>query len=71
MPIPSPKKQGKKSDFISRCASDSVMDKEYPDAKQRVAICYSKWTNKKKKAVVSIQLEGDDEIIFLSEDSES
>lgn len=29
---------------------DSVMNSEYPDQKQRAAICYSKWRDKTKKA---------------------
>jgi len=39
MPIPKPRKDEKDNHFISRCMSDSVMKKEYPDQKQRSAIC--------------------------------
>ena len=39
MPIPKPQKNEKKSEFISRCMSDNVMSKEYPDPKQRAAMC--------------------------------
>lgn len=49
MPIPSPHSKEKQSEFISRCAGDSVMNKEYPDSKQRVAVCYSQWKQAKKK----------------------
>jgi hypothetical protein len=55
MPLPTPKvdKSGNtdetQSEFISRCAGDTVMNKDYPDTKQRVAICYSQWDNKDKK----------------------
>lgn len=40
MPIPNPRKNEK--DFTGRCMSDPIMKEEYPDAKQRVAICISK-----------------------------
>jgi len=43
MPIPAPHKKEKKSDFISRCMSNSVMKKEFPDNKQRLAVCHSAW----------------------------
>ena len=42
MPIPQRKKDESKENFLSRCMSDEVMKKEYPDNKQRVAVCMSK-----------------------------
>ena len=42
MPIPSPKGEPKKN-FLSKCMGDSVMVKEFPDEKQRYAVCQSKW----------------------------
>lgn len=39
MPIPKPHKGQKKKKFISSCMADPVMVKEYPDVKQRYAIC--------------------------------
>ena len=42
MPIPSPKGEPKKN-FLSKCMADSVMVKEFPDEKQRYAVCQSKW----------------------------
>lgn len=42
MPIPQPKPEEQKRKFVSRCMSDSVMLKEYPDSKKRAAICISK-----------------------------
>lgn len=44
MPIPSKDKNEDKNDYMSRCMSDSVMKKEYPDDKRRVAVCISKAT---------------------------
>lgn len=43
MPIPTPNKGEEKKKFIARCCGNSVMNKEYTDVKQRVAICYSQW----------------------------
>lgn len=42
MPIPTPKGDEKKSKFMSRCVADPVMRKEFPDIKQRIAVCLSK-----------------------------
>jgi hypothetical protein len=47
MPIPKPSADEKESEFISRCMGDSVMNKDYPDNKQRAAICYGSWKNAK------------------------
>lgn len=50
MPLPSPKKDEKQSDFISRCMGNSVTNKDFPDQKQRAAVCYAQWKKKKKKS---------------------
>lgn len=49
--MPLPKKQGEesKSNFMSRCISDSVMRKEYKDIKQRIAVCLSRYQVKNTK----------------------
>lgn len=39
MPLPKPEKNEKTTDFVSRCMSNEVMQKEYPDEKQRYAVC--------------------------------
>jgi len=39
MPIPTPYKNEDKDTFMQRCMSDEVMKREYPDPKQRYAIC--------------------------------
>lgn len=41
MPIPKREKKEKVKNFISRCMDDSVMKEEYPNIKQRFAICKS------------------------------
>jgi len=35
LPIPTPRPDEEKNKFISRCMGDDVMNKEYPDSKQR------------------------------------
>ena len=47
MPLPSPKGKQDKETFVSNCMSNETMKKEYPDSKQRVAVCYSKWRQSK------------------------
>ena len=46
MPIPKPGKTEEKKDFLVRCLSNVVMKKEYPDIKQRAAVCYKQWKDK-------------------------
>jgi hypothetical protein len=43
MPIPNPQKSEKQGDFVSRCMGDETMNKEFPDQKQRAAVCYSQF----------------------------
>ena len=40
MPLPERTPKEKKDEFINRCINDSKMKAEYPDAKQRAAVCY-------------------------------
>ncbi|MBN2118505.1 MAG: hypothetical protein JW730_18170 [Anaerolineales bacterium] len=46
MPLPKPNKGESEAAFIDRCMGDDVMKKEYPDEKQRSAVCYSQWDSK-------------------------
>jgi hypothetical protein len=48
MPIPKPKYKEKKQDFIQRCMQDPVMNKEYKDVHQRLAVCNLQYDNSKK-----------------------
>ena len=45
MPVPKPKKDESKDEFIDRCMGDDTMVDEY-DNDQRYAICMSKWEGK-------------------------
>ena len=46
MPLPNPKPKETKDDFLSRCVTDNVMRKEFPDGKQRFVVCLQQWENK-------------------------
>lgn len=46
MPIPTPEHDEEEQDFVSRCMGNKVMNDDYPDQKQRAAICYSQWREK-------------------------
>lgn len=49
MPIPKPRKNETKNDFIGRCMGSDAMKRDFPDNKQRVAVCQTSWENKRKK----------------------
>lgn len=48
MPIPSKTLIETKDEFISRCMSD--LASEYPDNKQRAAICYAQLSKEKMRS---------------------
>jgi len=48
MPLPTKQPEEEKSAFTSRCMSDDMMKKEFPDNKQRVAVCLSQYKRRKK-----------------------
>ena len=56
MPIPKPRKGEKEKDFLARCMSNEAMNKEYPDNKQRMAICGTQWRKKDKKSEKSMDV---------------
>jgi hypothetical protein len=39
MPIPKPKQNEDSQKFVARCMGNEIMKKDYPDQKQRVALC--------------------------------
>lgn len=47
MPIPKPRKNETKDDFMDRCMGDTVTNKEFPDEKQRFGVCQTQWKEKK------------------------
>lgn len=46
MPLPQPEFGETKEQFLSRCMADDTMQDEYPDEKQRYAVCNSLWKEK-------------------------
>jgi len=52
MPIPTPSSNEDRQKFIGRCMSNEVMKKEFPDMKQRSAVCFSKWKRKELKKLM-------------------
>jgi hypothetical protein len=52
MPIPQKGKKENNDKFLERCMSDNVMKKEFPNNKQRYAVC-----NTKLKKAVAEELE--------------
>jgi hypothetical protein len=47
MPLPKPKNDEDHDDFIDRCMGADTMQDEYPDEKQRFAVCETQWKEKK------------------------
>ncbi len=41
MPLPKPKVNESRKDFMQRCITNNVMTSEYRDANQRIAVCSS------------------------------
>jgi len=52
MPIPSRNKDEDKQKFVGRCMGDEVMKKDYPDPKQRVAICLGQSKKNTKSSLI-------------------
>ena len=58
MPLPRPRKNEKRDDFVNNCMDNSVMLKEFPDDQQRAAVCYSQF-DENAKASISGDLSGE------------
>jgi len=50
MPLPKPKKNEKRSEYVSRFMSNDRMKEEYPSQDQRTAVAYSKWRKSKRES---------------------
>jgi hypothetical protein len=64
MPIPKPRKGEKENEFMHKCMSDETMNKEFPEQKQRVAICINQMKRRKAKAS-SLEWEDTSEDSFI------
>lgn len=49
MPLPMPKKNQDHDKWIDSCMSSDLMNKEFPDNRQRYAVCESQWKRAQKK----------------------
>lgn len=45
MPLPKPRRQEQRKNFIKRCMGANIMKREYPDNDQRMAVCSTQWRN--------------------------
>ena len=43
MPLPGPRSGEGRKGFLGRCMGDGVMNEEYPESKQRYAVCNGLW----------------------------
>lgn len=43
MPIPEPRPDEDRDEFLARCVLDDVMRDEFPDRNQRLAVCISQF----------------------------
>lgn len=50
MPLPNPRPSETEQDWMSRCMGDDEMQTEFPDQKQRTAVCAQKWRDKGTRA---------------------
>lgn len=64
MPLPKPRKNEKQSEFVSKCMGDPTMNNDFPQQKQRAAVCYSQF-KRKSKASESLDWEDCSDESFL------
>ena len=46
MPIPTPKRNENRKEFMTRCMANPIMIKEYKNTEQRLAVCAVKFREK-------------------------
>ena len=66
MPLPTPRNNEKRGDFMGRCVSDLTEKDEFSDNKQRVAVCMNIFKEAESKASVVFE-DGDDTSLFFTE----
>jgi len=49
MPLPTPEKNQEQDSFMQDCMGDPAMNKDFKDQKQRAAVCYRQYSERKKK----------------------
>jgi HK97 family phage prohead protease len=55
MPVPKPREDENHDDFIDRCMSNELMNNEFPDSKQRFAVCQINWEHKERSMNMNIE----------------
>lgn len=71
MPLPKPNDNESRQDFISRCMGNEVMNRDFPDNDQRMAVCQRQWEENKMntksfKPDVKLSEKGEFEAIFAT-----
>lgn len=46
MPLPQPRPDEEREEFLDRCMGDPTMVDEFPDSSQRFAVCVSQWESR-------------------------
>ena len=64
MPLPTPNDGEKRSKFMERCMLDLSEKNEFPDAKQRTAVCYSQFKKAESKASIIVGNPWDDSEVY-------
>ena len=69
MPLPTPHKdpsgeKESKKQFIARCMKDKNVQNDFKTQEQKLAVCYSRYKEKKSKASYVVQA-GNDEFLFF------
>lgn len=54
MPIPKPEKNEDKQKFVSRCMSNEIMKKDYPNSQQRIAVCLGQTRKSKSNLIENV-----------------
>lgn len=49
MPLPKPRKNEERDNFIGRCMSDETMKSEFPSHTQRGAVCFTLYKQSRRK----------------------
>jgi hypothetical protein len=52
--MPLPKRKQDRKGFMSSCMSSPAMNEEFPDAKQRAAVCNNKWSKVQGSIVIDL-----------------
>lgn len=65
MPLPKPRKSQSKKAFLESCLSDPTVNKDFPDTKQRYAVCLSQFDRKRAKASYVVAT-ANDEYIYMA-----